>query len=188
LKLLDFFEDPLLTELRLRMSARLIPEFESRTLQPVLSAQEIAALGHQGIELKDLDLVKVEDDDTLSYKGYRVAIYIRDHGLMREEHTLPVFHVAFCQTVESMKENKRLFRYAVTNQEDENFTLNWIGERTIQFSQRLTVCQKCLSTLHWDHFDAIEMSQEEQFSILFSFSLKDYFSQYPKKIHKESVS
>ena len=182
MKLLDLLEDPTLTELRLRMGARLVPNFETLEPPDLLSSIELSVLAEEGIALSDLDLVKVENDDTLSFKGYRVAIYLRDHGLMREEHTLPVFHVAFCPTVAAMKDNKRLFRYAVTQQEDDNFVMTWIGEHTTQFSQRLTDCQRCLSILKWDGFDLISMSKEAQCSILFSFALKDYYQRYPKKL------
>jgi hypothetical protein len=181
-KLLDFLDDPTLTELRLRMGARLVPKFTRLEIPELLSAIELSVLAEEGIALSDLDLVKVENDDTLSFKGYRVAIYIRDHGLVRDEQTLPAFHVAFCPTVAAMKDNKRLYRYAVTQQEDDHFVMNWIGDHTTQFSQRLTVCQRCLSILKWDGFDLIHMSKEEQFSILFSFALNAYYERYPKKL------
>ena len=182
MKLVDFLEDFALTELRLRIGAKLIPKVESVALPKLLNATELSVIASEGIELDDLELVRVEGDNTLSFKGYRVALYIRDHGLVREEQTLPVFHVAYCPIIQSMKDNKRLYRYAVTHQEDEYFTLNWIGEHTARFTQQLTVCQRCLSILKWDQFDRHVMSKEAQLLIVFAFTLKTFFTRYPKKI------
>lgn len=163
------------------MGARLLPPIKSEPLDTPLSAQEMSLLGEEGIELSDLDLIREESDNTLSYKGNRVTVYIRDYGLVREEHSLPVFHVAFCEKVEAMRVKKRLFRYAVTQQEEDQFLMNWIGEHSTQFTQRLTVCQRCLSVLRWENFDLTQMSQEEQFTVLFSFTLNAFFARYPKK-------
>jgi hypothetical protein len=166
------------------MRARLVAPSESIPLPEPLKAEELSVLAKEGIELEDLNLVKVEGDHTLSFKGQRVAIYIRDHGLLREENSLPMFHVAFCSTLESMQKNKRLFRYTLTQQEDEYFMLNWIGEQTVSFSQRLDVCRACLSLLHWDDFDLIERTREEQFEVIFSFTLKAFFERYPKQLEQ----
>jgi hypothetical protein len=164
------------------MRAKLVDLDESAPRIKPLNSKELEILAHEGIELEDLDLVKVVHDHTLSFKGQRVAVYLRDHGLIREQHSLPMFHVAFCSTLETMKKNKRLFRYTVTQQEDEYFMLNWIGTQTVSFSQRLDVCRACLALLHWDDFDVVERTREEQFEVIFSFTLKEFFTRYPKHI------
>jgi hypothetical protein len=182
LKLIDFFGDPELTELRFRMGAGLVSSFAPDPLTAPLTPAEIELLGGGGgIEVK-LDQLKIEPDGTLSYRGQRVVLHIRDLMRVRDDQDLPRFHVSYCDTLETMRANKRWHRYVVANPTLNEFTINWIETTTITKIERLDVCQPCLIRLGWNGFSYSSMNKKQRREVVTGFTLAEFFSRYPKDL------
>jgi hypothetical protein len=182
LKILNPIDDPFLSELRFRMGAKLLPALGHGKLTQLLDPDAIRALGREGILLDNLDQLKVEKDKTLSFKGQRVVLYIRDQNKVREDQSLPKFHVSYCGILDKMKSNNRWHRYVVANPDEEIFTINWVGDKTITQSEKLDVCQSCLDEITWDGFSLTNMGRAIRLGIVDKFKLKIFFEKYPKDL------
>ena|SRR2546427_11923243 len=110
MKLFNFLEDPFFNNLRYQMGAPLARRFMVAEGGRAIDPLELEQLGKEGVDVL-FDQVKLEPDRTLSYKGIRVIVYIRDVNVMREgqgaQENLPRFHLAYCATLETMKRNNR---------------------------------------------------------------------------------
>lgn len=186
MKLPDFTKDSQLNTLRQLMGAPL-GEFTPAANRDVLTPAEIEALTTQGIDVS-LDEVHALPDGTLAYKNSRVILYIRDVAYYRdsEQHNLPRFHVADCRTLDTMRANNRFERYVVATRDDGLFPLNVIppnewsgGVRSV--TERLPVCQNCLTKLKWDGF-AHGMDKPTRRDIVDQFSIARFFDVYGKTL------
>jgi hypothetical protein len=180
-KLFNPIEDPFLSELRFRMGARLLSRQVRGLLPPLIDPEAMRALGREGILLDDLEELTKESDRTLSYKGQRVVVYIRDQHKVREDQGLPKFHISFCGTLDTMQRNQRWHRYVIANPDNETFIINWISDPITTISERLDVCQTCLDNLMWDNF-ILRMPKSTRHSIVSNFRLIDFFAKYPKDL------
>lgn len=113
-----------------------------------------------GIEIP-LGDVDVSVGGLLAYRGEQVLLYIKDTGstldvLRNEPHKSRRFHVADCETLESMRKQGRFERYVVTNRMDGYFLVDWrdldIG-RTGETEAALCVCRNCLKLLNWRGYE-----------------------------------
>ena len=171
MKLPDYTEFVSLTKLRNIMGAKLgvfIPAENPHRL----TAEELDKLATIGIDIP-LNEVKVLSDGTLGYKNSRVILYIRDVTQYKdtalEEVRLPRFHVSDCKTLQDMRDNNRFERYVVSTREDGVFNLNIINKRestTVKISERLNICQNCLSKLSWNGFaTSLTKSEKKQIQV-----------------------
>lgn len=181
-KLLNFLDDNNLNDLRYQMNAILVPSFSQRVLT-FLDDEELRKLGKDGIDIEDFNEIKVESDFTLSYKGQRVIVYIRDINHYSAQVNLPRFHFSSCSTLQSMKSNNRWHRYVVSNRDDGYFLVNHVEHNTSERSKEvlLNVCQNCLSQISWNGFDRTKPYDIKK-KIVDNFNLKDFFDAYPKDI------
>jgi len=182
LKIINPIDDPFLSELRFRMGAKLLPKLGHGKLTELLDPEAIRVLGKEGILLDDLDQLKIEKDKTLSFKGQRVVVYIRDHNRVREDQSLPKFHISYCKVLDTMKTNNRWHRYVVANPDNEIFIINWIGNKTTTHSEKLNVCQTCLDAIEWENFSFSSMKKNSRLNIVEEFKLKNFFDKYPKDL------
>jgi len=183
MKLPDFTSDPGLCALRKAMGADELGEFSTRYRPNALTVEELERLGQEGIDVAFEEIVRLKDG-TLGYKDSRVLVYIRDVARYGGQFELPKFHVAYCDTLEKMRERNRFERYVVATREDGTFKINKIdpGKRISSSWERLNVCKNCLNKLSFDGF-SYSLSQTAKNAVVQRFTISRFFELYPKSLH-----
>jgi hypothetical protein len=183
MRLPDFKADVRLNGLRFRMGAPLTTNFKVEQTRPGIEPEELAKLGREGLDVS-MDDIQVQGDGTLTYKNVRVVVYIRDVSVVRHKQfdNLPRYHVAYCRTLEQMRENNRWLRYVVANREDGHFHINMVGSGPVRASvEQLSVCQNCLERLQYQGFSIALLPQARRTRVV-GFALRGFFEQYPKSL------
>lgn len=181
LRLFNFLNDPLLNDLRFQMNATLAKAWQTGRRIPLLDPEAIRILGKSGIDVK-IDEISVEKDKTLSYKGNRVVIYIRDITTYRGELALPSYHLAYCRTLDTMRANNRWGRYVAANRDDGLFNVNFMEAKTRAALEKLNVCQNCLELISWEDFSIARTGKARKAEILHQFTLSAFFEVFPKDL------
>lgn len=183
MKLPDFTNDPKLLALRNEMRANAPGGFSPDFRPSELTKEELDQLAGGGIEVFFEEITRLEDG-TLGYKDSRVLVYIRDIPIYGGEFTLPRFHVAFCHTLERMREAHRFERYVVATRDSGQFLIYKISNSRRRDSswEKLNVCQNCLNELHFDGF-SYSLSGNRRLRIVSEFSIPRFFEKYPKSLH-----
>lgn len=156
-----------------------------------LTMEELNELLGDGIDLPNLDDVKIGADGTIIYKNRRVVLYIRDVALYgngrARERELPRYHVANCRTLDDMRAQRRFGRYVVAARSTGLFAINQIvkGRDPIRSDERLKICQNCLSRLRFDGFD-YDMPSHRKQAIVEQFTLDRFFERYPHDVVSDS--
>lgn len=177
IKLPDFFQNSSLNKLKSRMG---IEKHTYGKFGDSQSRGNQVKLETTGIDLEDLSQLTPLDDHTLTFKGQRVVLYIRDVSNFSDEIRLPKFHVAHCSTLQKMIGNGKKKRYVVSQNETDLFHLNFInGNKVEKSEQKLNVCKNCLDTLQWSNYSK-RMSNPEKDKCVNNFKVKAFFSKYPK--------
>ncbi|CNK85655.1 type II Zorya anti-phage system protein ZorE [Yersinia proxima] len=150
------------------------------------------------IELSAGKEVSIADLDPgsglISYRGRQVLLYIRDHSgrydaAIEDGEKGKRFHIAWCRTLDEMRQKNRFERYHATNRVDGLFEIDdGLGRSQ---DADLRVCMNCLERLNYK--GSIDKIQKR---IIFkSFSLNNFFSHYstcfrhmPKGIHDKANS
>ena len=186
IKLPDFFKNSSLNRLKLQMG---IEKHVYGNFGNSPSRGKQIQLETTGVDIEDLSQLTPLNDHTLTFKGQRVILYIRDVSNWSDELKLPKFHVANCSTLQKMQAQGRRKRYVVSQNESNLFHLNLINGNRIQKSeQKLDVCRNCLEALQWNQYSK-RMSYSEKNNCVNSFKVEDFFSKYPKSlINKNSYS
>ncbi len=185
-----------------------------------LSAWEIGASNLNPREklLADLDRgieIALEDIEAgpgglLTYKGEQVLLYIKDTRsslwtLTNEPEKSRRFHVAECQTLDSMRNEGRFERYVVTNRMDGMFLVDWLDPETRERGETeagLKVCKNCLKTLNWRGYEHTESrmqiagkapQRKSESEIWKSFSINEFLMEFstffrtkPKRKHTDA--
>jgi hypothetical protein len=183
MKLPDFKADVRLNSLRVRMGAPLTTGFRLGQVRPGIDPAELAKLGREGLDVS-IDDIQMQNDGTLAYKDVRVVVYIRDVSVMRERQAgnMPRYHVAYCRTLDRMRESNRWQRYVVANREDGRFHINMVGNGSLRSSvEPLSVCQNCLDRLRYLGFN-LELDSAERRGRVARFTLSEFFGRYPKSL------
>jgi len=180
-RLIDFLENPALNALRFAMSAALVSRYGGKRQIRLLDEDAVRRLGKEGIDIDDFSEIKIEIDQTLSYKGKRVVIYIRDVKEYKSDQKLPKFHLSYCRTLEHMRQNSRWHRYVVANNDQGEFVVNFVGDKTRSKVMRLDVCQNCLEQIAWDGFTQ-QTPRPRKKSIVDGFRLIKFFEHFPKDL------
>lgn len=135
-------------------------------------------------EGKELDLSEIDvEDGLLLHKGRQVLLYIRDHsGRVSAAMEFPFrgnkFHVANCQTLESMRSENRFERYVATNDLSGLFHItDEAGGWPREGRARLRVCMNCLDGLNYQSF-RLKSDKKKKIQIVSDFSLGEFFSNY----------
>jgi hypothetical protein len=179
MKLRDFTTFEPLNELRRHMQADLGTFVPARN-RDSLTVEEIETLSRRGIDI-DLSEIRTLDDGTLAYKDRRVLLYIRDcTQYSKRALKMPRFHVADCITLDEMRRTHRYERYVVATRIDGSFELNVkthgdTGYRHV--TERLDVCQNCLTRLAWAGFHNTLTSPERVVHVR-AFSIAQFFEKY----------
>jgi hypothetical protein len=183
MKLPDFTLDSALNELRRRMGADKLGNFTTEYRPDALTMEELERLAQEGIEVSFEEITRLKDG-TLGYKNSRVLVHIRDVATYGGQFELPKFHVAYCGTLEKMKEANRFERYVVANREDGKFQINKIDNARKRSSswEQLNVCQNCLNALRFDDF-SYSLPRRTRKEIVNNFAIARFFERYPKSLH-----
>lgn len=177
IKLPDFFKNNSLNRLKRQMG---VEKHVYGTFGNSQSQGYQIQLATTGIDIEDLSQLTPLDDHTLTFKGQRIILYIRDVNNWSDEINLPKFHVANCQTLQKMQEQGRKKRYVVSQNESDIFHLNLVNGKTVKKTeQKLDVCKNCLETLHWNNYSK-RMSYQEKNNCVNNFRVEDFFIKYPK--------
>lgn len=183
-RLLNFLEDTQFNGLRFQMNAPLSKDSQATRKIQLLDADLIRALGKEGIDVS-LEDINVETDKTLSHKGKRVLVYIRDipdYG-NGDAYKLPRYHLAYCRTLEDMRSKNRWTRYTIANRDTGLFSINFIGQgNRVPSDERLNVCQNCLELLRWEGFSISRIPKIMRQRICSEFKLSDFFEKFPKDL------
>lgn len=171
MKLPDFYLHAAFNELRKKMRADLIELVQEDSEWKRLSIQ----LEQEGIDV-DFGEVKIQGDSTFEYKGQKVIVYIRDQYDFVLEKREYKFHLAQCDTLDSMQRKQRGKRYVVTNRKDGKFVVNIISKKASGKSaeskeMQMKVCKNCISTL------GLAVTPE-------SFSIEEFFRKYTSQIKR----
>ncbi len=135
-------------------------------------------LRERGVDLDDPSQIVVESDGTLTHKGRRILVYIRDQYVMQDQtaQTTYKFHVANCQTIENMKTTGRFnSRYVASTRTDGKFMVNRIQFGKVLEKEiwiEMNICKNCLGHLNYNGYTN---NRDEVFR---SFSLEEFFEKY----------
>lgn len=122
--------------------------------------EEIRIQLQTGIEIT-LEDVDSGPGGLLTYKGEQVILYIKDtrsdlYTLEHEPEKSRRFHVAECETLETMRLKGRFERYVVTNRVDGLFLVDWFDKDTGEHGETeaaLKVCKNCLKAINWRGYE-----------------------------------
>ncbi|EFD1685532.1 HNH endonuclease, partial [Escherichia coli] len=133
------------------------------------------------IELSTSKEVSIADLDPgsglISYHGRQVLLYIRDHSGCYDATIVDGkkgkrYHIAWCRTLDEMRQKNRFERYHATNRIDGLFEIDDGSGRSQDADLR--VCMNCLERLNYKG-SVDRQKRRENFN---SFSLNDFFSDY----------
>ena len=180
-KLPNFLNWALLNTLRNEMKAPLSENFTpDPEFKPIdLTIPEL--LRSTGVDI-NIDEISILDDGTLTYKGYRVLLYIRDIPSIAGRDNMPKYHLTYCKTLETMHKNSRFNRYVVANSDSGEFQVNIIDSGIQSQTVRLNVCQNCLDKIHWQGFDIQKVARTKRLQLVSQFALVDFFKAYPRDL------
>lgn len=187
IRLPDFLDDIGLNAVRDAMGAYNLGTFSGPKPAKTLTRSDLDRLVSVGIDISSLDEVTQHSDGTLVYKGRRIVLYIRDINVYRgggaSHDDLPKYHVANCRTLDDMRAQNRFGRYVVAANVTGEFSINQIRgkDRVTSTTERLNVCQNCLTHLRFDGFEqGLAISVKRQ--IRDQFTLTRFFDRYPHDV------
>ncbi|MCI1899747.1 MAG: HNH endonuclease [Enterobacter sp.] len=180
-KLPNFLNWELLNTLRHEMSAPLTESFVLDVHFKQIDIPIVERLRNAGIDV-NIDDIKIHDDGTLIYNGFRVLLYIRDISSIAGQTRMPKYHFSYCKALETMQKNSRFGRYVVANRDSGEFQVNVMDSNIKTQTVRLNVCQNCLDTIRWKGFDMQKMARPMRLNIVSHFSLLDFFREYPRDL------
>ncbi|WP_426168551.1 HNH endonuclease signature motif containing protein [Pseudoduganella sp. R-34] len=180
MKLPNFLDSASLNHIRTLMAAPLAAPLAKQEQRAINLPPVPERLRGDGIEVQFED-ISVLEDRTLSYRGYRVLLYIRDVANYGARRTaMPRFHLAYCSKLEEMRRNNRIARYVVANRDDGDFLVN-LTETGVSKVLRLDVCQICLAEIEWKGFN-FRMHREARLRQVDQFVLPEFFKQFPRDL------
>ena len=141
----DFNIDPDFARLRQSIGATSIVR---------LPPPEWRELNGPGIDIENITRVEANRDDTLSYSGRRVLVYIREQTQQDPEaaESKYRYHIAECRTIQKMRDQGWFKRYVLTTRKDGLFLVSlrqaWSGQ-SVDSIISLKVCKDCLTKLDW---------------------------------------
>src|SRR5690349_5401909 len=91
------------------------PKFVLAVIRSRLTAEEHEGLtSGAGVDV-NIEDVEIAKDGTLSFKGRRVILYIRDVSVFGDRSGLPRYHLASCSTLQEAKMHGRFGRRYVVS-------------------------------------------------------------------------
>lgn len=127
---------------------------------------------------KEVSIAELDPGSSLiSYHGRQVLLYIRDHSgcydaAIMDGEKGKRFHIAWCRTLDEMRQKNRFERYHATNRIDGLFEIDDGSGRSQDTDLR--VCMNCLERLNYKG----SIDRQKRRGVFNSFSLKEFFSDY----------
>ncbi|MBS9716937.1 hypothetical protein ACFFUT_09100 [Pseudohalocynthiibacter aestuariivivens] len=107
---------------------------------------------------------------------------------MNEPEKSRRFHVAECDTLETMRNAGRFERYVVTNRTDGAFLVDWRNSITRERGEveaRLKVCKNCLNAINWrgyaraqDRLRQVNGNRQSKKAVWESFDISEFLLDY----------
>ena len=182
-----------LDALRIKMGAELI-DFNLEALSPRDIELEIKINEelYQGIEINSLEEVTKIGDFLADEEGRQYILYIKDtmqslDTIRNDKAKAKKFHIAWCRTLDRMKQEKRFERYVKTIRDDGKFTVDAflhdrkISDKKIESDETLPVCKNCLDTIHYQEYDK-EQAPAIRNAIVIEFDIKKFLEEYSSQI------
>ena len=137
----------------------------------------------QGIDVA-IDAITVAENGLLAFAGQPVLLYIKDTRQDREillgkPEKAKRFHVADCETLETMRRKGRFDRYVATNNTSGVFRLDAMDPGTRESREieaPLRVCRNCLEALDFEGYRAASLDRRH--AIWREFSLAAFFERH----------
>ncbi len=146
---------------------------------------------------KDIQLNEIDASfGVLNFKGYQVMLYIPDQGsnilnIIKngKQKIAKKIHIAECKTIIEMREGGRFNdRYDVISRTDGLFPVFGVDLKTKEEHKGesdLSVCQNCLTQLHYLKFPELSWDKKLRFVNAFSYvqffeNFSSYFKSLPK--------
>ncbi len=164
MKLPDFLEFEPFNDIRQRMDAQTLGDFVFFDPRRNLTGLERSSLAREGLAIDDQDL-RVGEDFTLIYKDSRVVMFCSEPQLLTDRY----YHLAGCELVEQLRQ---------TDLSQSAWQLR--TTEPASSARQYQVCSGCLQRLRYQDYDQYRhrhRSYSER--VLESFSLDEFFSQYP---------
>lgn len=141
---------------------------------------ELSSTVGRDVDLDDLDV----DNGVLSVEGRQVLLFIPDHGsgiddVIAGRQEGRKFHVADCQTLESMRLKKRFNRYKATYNTSGMFRIYGVtnpGGQHREEDVELHVCKHCLSYLNYKGYASAAYSEKS--TVYGNFDIAEFLSAY----------
>ena len=139
-----------------------------------------------GIDIRDIEEVVPLEDNTLSYLGHRILVYIRDQYLNPDGSPRGYrFHVAECKTLQDMRAKKRFGRYVGTTRKDGFFLANYLYQGDEGVAEEgvvaeLAVCKNCLKALDWESYASGPKGARKK--IWVDFTPEGFFGRYQSHV------
>lgn len=139
-----------------------------------------------GIDIGDISDVEANSDGTLSYRGRRVLVYIRDQFIDHNDELRDYrYHVAECRTLETMRQRQRFGRYVVTTRADGHFVVNLLRQGSpdpfeTNLERDMGVCKNCLTALDWRNYT--DLHGEDKTRCWETFDPKAFLDEYGSRV------
>lgn len=186
MKLPDFENFEPFNRLRRAMGATEFGSFSLNYKGQGLTMAELDVLVSKGLDVNFEDITILEDG-TLGYKDSRVLVYIRDvpdyssYYNSKQGENLPRFHVAWCKTLNRMRQKNKFCKYVVSTKTDGKFEICRIGNSNNRKSiEELVVCRNCLDNLSFENYRDVVAQKKDQ--IVKNFVVLDFFEKYPRQL------
>jgi hypothetical protein len=177
--LIDFRNHVEMDRLRRKMGAEYVEWSWKAPPSPSPILKKLSS--ESGIELgKDLSDLGIEGDDTFSYQGERVLLYIRDQHYYPDDPDREYkYHISACRTIKDMFNSGRKNRYVVTKNTSETFEVrvtDQSGEVQYEGPREMRVCKNCLQNLNYKGYGRHGTSTAK--TVYRQFSLEEFFEIY----------
>lgn len=134
------------------------------------------------ISIEELDFT--EEDPILRVGKVNVVLYVRDqYHPAKNEYK---YHIAWCETLEQRKKDKKIDRYVITRKNDENFNVNIIDAHTHKLIQengtaKMRICRGCLKRLNYKGYKKAGNNYSKKDSIYKDFSIESFLENDKRK-------
>lgn len=134
--------------------------------------------GDVDISLEQLDFT--EEDPILRVGRVNVVLYVRDQ-YYPNKHPYK-YHIAWCDTLEERKKDKKIDRYVITRKNDEFFNVNKFDRNTHKLlkknsKEKMEVCRNCLRKLDYEGYKSVGYNQNKKDAIYNRFSIEKFLEE-----------
>lgn len=134
------------------------------------------------VDISEVSTLEPNGPPVLIYQGQQIMLFIPDHsfGFYKaiedpRGKNARRFHIANCETVKKLREDKRFERFKITNSQDGFFEITG-KSKSEKGSVQLAVCQNCLKELNYNNFNSFNGKQKTK--VVLGFNIPNFFETY----------